>query len=66
MTRLPGRIVGRPAQRFGPHQGVGLDNERLVAGFYREMDWDPETGVPGEERLERLGLREVKRDLYGS
>ena len=35
----------------------------MVADYYREMGWDPETGVPLPETLDRLGLAEYARGL---
>ncbi len=64
-TRMHGRAKGLPPMNRGPHSGVTLDMETAAREFYREMGWDFDTGKPGKERLEALGLDEVVKDLYG-
>ena len=60
---LPDRLVGRPPLENGPTAGVTIDIETLVREYYLAMGWDPETGVPGAERLARLGLADLVGDL---
>jgi len=36
----------------------------MVKNYYRLMGWDPETGKPLAETLERLGLAHVTRDIW--
>ena len=64
-TRMSGRAKGSPAMSEGTHKGVTLDMETMAREFYREMGWDFETGKPSREKLEKLGLEEVLKDLYG-
>jgi len=64
-TRMHGRASGNPPMDRGPHKGVRLDTEAVVKDFYREMGWDFESGKPLKEKLEKLGLDEVIKDLYG-
>ncbi len=33
------------------------ETEKMVDDYYREWDWDPETGVPTRRALEKLGLQ---------
>ena len=63
--KLAERAVGRPPLTEGPNKGITLDIEKMVAVFYREHDWDVETGRPSKARLEALGLKEVAAVLYG-
>jgi hypothetical protein len=35
----------------------------MVAGYYREMGWDPETGIPTEETLQQLRIDFAAADL---
>jgi aldehyde:ferredoxin oxidoreductase len=35
----------------------------MVENYYRLMGWDPKTGKPLPETLEKLGLRELIKDL---
>ncbi len=45
-TLLPPRIAGRPPLAQGPLAGRELPIEAMVRNYWREMGWDPETGVP--------------------
>jgi hypothetical protein len=37
-----------------------------VREYFQSMEWDPETGRPSRDRLERLGgLEGLSADLYG-
>jgi aldehyde:ferredoxin oxidoreductase len=58
-VRLPDRILGKPPLKRGPLAGVTLDNEALLEDYYRNLQWDPATGRPTEERLKELGLADV-------
>jgi len=61
----PGRQESPPEQWFGEAgfkrylSGEPLtrsDADRMIADYYREWGWDPDTGVPTAQELERLGL----------
>ena len=54
---LPERIF--QGLENGPLKGLGLPREefeRALTILYTLKGWDPETGVPGMERLEALSL----------
>jgi aldehyde:ferredoxin oxidoreductase len=54
---LPPRVLGEPPLAGGGTKGVTiLDNEQQLGGYYSAMGWNPETGVPMRQTLERLGL----------
>ena len=36
------------------------DSEKMIDDYYREWDWDPKTGVPTQQALDRLGLQGMK------
>lgn len=63
--KLPRRAIGSPPLAVGPLKGVTLDEEKLQADFLQGMGWSPETAAPERATLERLGLRDVARDLHG-
>jgi len=64
--RMPDRVVGNPPFQSGPLAGVTLDMDTAVIEYFQSIDWNPETGKPSRELLERLGgLDEVIADLYG-
>ena len=35
------------------------ETELLIKDYYNEWGWDPETGIPPVQQLERLGLTEA-------
>jgi aldehyde:ferredoxin oxidoreductase len=61
----------RPSARYGsipkegPAQGKNIMGkwDSMVKNYYEIMGWDPETGKPLPETLEKLGLREVIEDI---
>jgi aldehyde:ferredoxin oxidoreductase len=64
-TKMAGRARGLPPLERGPHKGVTLDVDTMAKEFYLQFGWDYETGKPGKERLEKLGLHEVIKEFYG-
>ncbi|MHA1782259.1 MAG: aldehyde ferredoxin oxidoreductase family protein [Promethearchaeota archaeon] len=60
------RADDHPPERFfkeahtrGPAKGVTLKEDgfqKLLSGYYEARGWDPETGIPTEETLKKLGL----------
>ncbi len=64
--RLPKRILGQPPLKQGPLAGITLDNEMMIANYYRHLRWDPATGWPTRDRLGELGLSDVASVVYGS
>lgn len=59
------RAQGKPPLEKGPLAGVNLDMETMLKEYYEEFGWDWEKGLPHIERLDSLGLDEVKKSLYG-
>jgi aldehyde:ferredoxin oxidoreductase len=63
--------VEAPSVRYGstpvdgPAQGKSImtDWEAMRRNYYRNMGWDPETGKPLPETLEKLGLADLIPDL---
>lgn len=61
----------RPSARYGSVPTDGLAKGKnimekwgpMVKNYYESMGWDPETGKPLPEILEKLGLRDIIRDL---
>ncbi len=50
------RLFGDPPQEDGPNRGVSYDLDILMKGYWKEIGWDPENGVPTHATLEELGL----------
>ncbi len=62
--RLPKRV--RKAFQKGPLAGVEITDEDFAWArqrYYQMMGWDPQTGVPGPERMLELGLPDLLPDL---
>lgn len=58
-VRLPDRMVGIPPHIEGPLKNITIDIDTLVKGYYKAMEWDPDTGHPTESCLTRLRLDEL-------
>ena len=54
---LPKRIQGVPPFSEGPTAGITVDIDTARKDYYKEMDWDLETGMPSAEKLAKLGLK---------
>jgi len=66
-NKIAGRIVGKPAAKTGPNEGITIDHEKLADGFFKAMDWDPQTLIPSRAALEELGgLELVIADFHGA
>jgi aldehyde:ferredoxin oxidoreductase len=58
--RLPERVMRAFAD--GPLADIGIAHDSFDAAlrrYYELMGWDPETGHPQSQRLERLGLSDL-------
>jgi len=53
--RLPSRMLNDPLPD-GPNRGKVVPMEALKDEFYATCGWDPKTGFPKTETLERLGI----------
>ena len=51
------RSVGHPPQNEGANKGRSVAIEAMTKGYWAEFGWDPETGVPTDETLEKLGIK---------
>ena len=54
--KLPGRLAGTPPLKEGPLSGVTIDVDNLRREYFQSMGWDPDSGQPQPETLEKLGL----------
>jgi len=62
---VPDRVYKTPPPEKGPLVGRHCDIDLLVRDWYKEMDWDIHSGKPKKQRLEKLGLKDVAKVLYG-
>ncbi len=53
------RALGIPPQARGANRGRSVDLEQLVPLYWQEFGWNAQTGAPGQDCLERLGLEEI-------
>ncbi len=63
--KMTGRVRGEPPLTYGPHKNVTLNSDETRRIFYEAYGWDPVSGKPRKEVLEKLGLTEVSKDFYG-
>jgi aldehyde:ferredoxin oxidoreductase len=62
---LPGRLTSDPLPD-GPAEGMVLDTETiemLKDAYYELRGWDKRTGKPTLQKLQELGLEELRVDL---
>lgn len=62
---IPKRAYGIPPLPDGDTAGMTVQIEKLVQEHLDEMGWTQEAAIPRREVLERLGLHDVARDLWG-
>jgi aldehyde:ferredoxin oxidoreductase len=60
----PDRMLGRPPLTAGPLKGKTIDPTPKVEEYWKGLGWDPTTGRPLRDTLERLGLQDIEKDLY--
>lgn len=56
-AEFPARVLGRPPLTSGATEGVEVDLETLLEGYFREFELDPNTERPSEKILDTYGLR---------
>jgi len=59
--KLPERVSAPPAT--GPIAGRKVDFDAFRKNFYQALGWDPATGKPTEQTLQKLGLPELVGNL---
>ena len=57
--KLPPRMAGIPPKAEGPLEGVTIDIDSLSHEYNKAMGWDPDSGYPTDETVERLGLKKL-------
>lgn len=59
---LPQRLFKRPSTR-GPSKGEIVDKdafEKMLDEYYTCMGWDPQSGIPSDEKLSELGIQKTQ------
>ncbi len=59
---LPKRLLTESV-KSGPTKGQVVELETLLTEFYKICGWDVETGIPTPDKLNKLGLPEIARDM---
>jgi aldehyde:ferredoxin oxidoreductase len=59
---LPQRFIQEPMPN-GPCKGQVFEMDTLLDDYYRERDWDRETGVPAEKKIRELGLESEYKEI---
>jgi aldehyde:ferredoxin oxidoreductase len=58
-VHLPGRSIGEPPFRSGPHKGKQVAVNDLRQMYWQVIGWDKDTGVPLPETLQALELPQL-------
>jgi aldehyde:ferredoxin oxidoreductase len=62
--KLPARLLGRSPMEEGPLAGITVDIDSLSYEYRRSMGWNPLSGEPEPEMLEKLALSHLI-ETYG-
>jgi aldehyde:ferredoxin oxidoreductase len=63
---VPDRAHKTPPPDKGPIAGRSCDIDLLVKDWYKQLDWDTQTGKPSKRKLMELELEDVAATLYPS
>ena len=58
--KVPDRMLGHPPLTEGNVAGIDLDDKMMIGEFLDAMGWDRNTMLPREDKLEKMGLEEMK------
>ena len=61
-VKLPKRMEGNPPLTNGPLKGRSLKTMEQVSLHWKAFGWDPITGVPLPETVDRLGITELMEE----
>jgi len=54
--KISERAIGRPALTEGPNRGRTYDLETMMSKYWERFGWDPQTGKPTDQTMEKLGI----------
>jgi aldehyde:ferredoxin oxidoreductase len=63
---IPGRAFGRPPLPDGPTAGINVQVEAMAQEYLDDMGWTKDAAIPQPEVLERLGLSDVAKNIWGT
>lgn len=55
-SKVSDRVLGRPPQKEGANKDRTADIEKMMAGYWSQFGWNPETGKPNPECLKSNGF----------
>ncbi|MBM4435626.1 MAG: aldehyde ferredoxin oxidoreductase family protein [Actinobacteria bacterium] len=61
---VPPRLLGVPPQTAGNVRGVTVDIDTQVREYCEATGWDTKTAIPKRDRLEKLGMQFLVKDLH--
>ena len=56
MYKLPDRVSGKPPPSKGQLKCMTIENDTHLREYFQAMGWNPETGDPRRDGLERLNI----------
>ena len=62
---FPSLALGKPPLDKGPLKDVAVDLDSMMDEYFKEMDWDRQSGKPSRKKLNELGLDDQANDLHG-
>ena len=63
LWNVPGRMVGDPPLQHGRLKGVTIDHNTMRRELLEYVGWHPQTTVPSEESLRKLGMEFLLEDV---
>jgi aldehyde:ferredoxin oxidoreductase len=63
---IPKRAFGRPPLPDGPTAGLNVQVEMMLRDYLKDMEWTQDAATPLPSVLERLGLSDIAKDLWGA
>ncbi len=57
------RALGKPPATEGPLANITVDLDTMVKEYLQAMDWDLQTTMPSERRLQEMGLADMAADI---
>jgi len=51
---VPDRLIGTPVQTRGANKGRTVDVDTMMKDYWELFGWDPETGHPTQEIINRV------------
>jgi aldehyde:ferredoxin oxidoreductase len=55
-AEFPARVLGKPPLTSGATKGVSVDLDKLLEGYFREFEMDPDSEMPSEAILQKYEL----------